>query len=50
MSPKYLISDSNYELDDLKGYDYNTNDYVETKIYVTDGNGPNRLVENNELV
>lgn len=45
--PKYLISDSNYELDDLKGYDYNTNDYVETKIYVTDGNGPNRLVENN---
>ena len=45
--PKYLVEDSTYELDDLKGFDYNTMSYIETNIYVTDGNGSNQKVENN---
>ena len=46
--PKYLIADSSYQLDDLKGYDFNTKEYVNTSIYVTDGSGINQLVSNNK--
>ena len=46
--PNYLIAGSNYELFNLKGYDYNVGAYVTTEIYVTDGNGNNQLVINNK--
>lgn len=42
--PRYLIEGSVYELDKLRGFDFNSNSYVTTQIFVSDGNGVNQLV------
>lgn len=42
--PKYLIAGSNYNLFDLRGFDYNVNNYVTTEIYITDGHGKNQKI------
>lgn len=44
--PKYVIAGSSYELDDLKGFDYNTNQYANTSIFVSDGSGSEIPVTN----
>lgn len=42
--PKYLIAGSNYEIFNLRGFDYNSNQYVETEVFVTDGHGQNQKI------